>query len=61
MKAVAAYCRSRWEPQDGPSSVRSEVQQVHRYAMRQGLTIQHLYTVNASLKFVENQRFEIHG
>jgi len=48
MKAVAVYCRSCQEPQDGPSCVRNQLQEVHSYATRQRLTIHHLYTDRAT-------------
>jgi len=44
MKRVVAYCRSAWEPQGGPSAVRSQARVIRQYAERRGLTVRETYT-----------------
>src|SRR5262252_7977079 len=43
MKRVVAYCRSAWEPQGGPSAVRSQARVIRQYAESRGWTVRETY------------------
>jgi site-specific DNA recombinase len=43
MQPIVAYCRSANEPLDGPSTVRSQAQQIRDYAEQRGLTLSAVY------------------